>query len=211
MKVLSNFRLVHGADCELLCFDGRPAAQSTFDPRTLTTLPRILESLPPGWVPDVVLFKSPSYYPVPLDIEACPFPTVALLDDWFGSVDYLPDNLRRFDCVAGDRFSVSLLEKTGLDTAVYWPCFGFDPRKFRLLDNTERSLDVTFAGSFNVNIQLRTFYAKALFSSGRSDEGKAFVERCLLMLSRVQMATDEMRWQFETLRRMFDLHTEQGL
>jgi tetratricopeptide (TPR) repeat protein len=153
MKILSNLPLPHPDDCELLLFDNKPDGQSSHDPRTLLTLSRILDHLPTGWIPDAVILKSPYYYPMPLEIERCPFPTIALLDDWFGGVDYLPDNLRRVDYIFTDRTSLDVLAKMGFSNVGYGPLFGFDPGRFRRIDGLPRMYDVTFTGSFNSNIQ----------------------------------------------------------
>ncbi len=154
MKVLGNYPFVHDSGCEVLCFDGKShESAETFDPHHPAAWNSIVETLPAGWEPDVVIVKTPQYFPLPRGIERCPWPTVVLLDDWFGSVDYLPDNLRRFDYIFTDRASMGLLQTMGFANVAYWPCFGHDPRRFRLMPEVKRDIDVSFAGNFNSNIQ----------------------------------------------------------
>ncbi len=159
MKILTNCK---PSICELnhdfRGFDGKPLIASSLPNNHLTSLDRILSSLPADWVPDVMIFKSPMYHPIPYGIEDAPFPTVALLDDWFGAVDYLPDNLRRFDFIYTDKYSVELLQMIGFDNVVYWPCFGYQPQKFRRFEGVNRDVDVSFAGSLNINIQIERLH-----------------------------------------------------
>jgi tetratricopeptide (TPR) repeat protein len=154
MKVLGNYPFLHDESCEVLCFDGAAhATADDYDPHAPTDWASIEQALPAGWAPDVVLLKTPQYFPLPRGIERCPWPSAVLLDDWFGSVDYLPDNLCRFDYIFTDRASLDLLAAMGVHNAAYWPCFGHDPGRFRRMSEVARDLDVSFTGNFNINIQ----------------------------------------------------------
>jgi tetratricopeptide (TPR) repeat protein len=119
------------------------------------TFDSIMKNLPENWIPDLVIFKTPQFFPIPINIEGCPFVTIVLLDDWFGSIDYIPDNLSRFDYIFTDRYSVALLNNIGHTNVDYWPCFGFDPSVFRVFRDESKTIDISFTGSFNSNIQAR--------------------------------------------------------
>jgi tetratricopeptide (TPR) repeat protein len=153
MRILSNHSFPGDDAHDILCFSGKFHDYYYYDSQKPSFFPDILKTMPAGWEPDVVLFKSPLYFAVPYGIEDCPYPTVLLLDDWFGGVDYLPDIFAKFDYIFTDKTSVAMLMSLGFSNVGYWPLFGFSPALFRLLPGEERVYDVTFTGNFNVNVQ----------------------------------------------------------
>lgn len=155
MKVLTNFSFLGDEAFDIRCFSGAKQDFSYYDNQRPSYFPQIMEKIPLDWEPDIVLFKSPMYFAVPFGIENSPFPTVLLLDDWFGGVDYLPDVFAKFDYIFTDKTSCELLKKLGFTNVDYWPLFPFAPEQFHLMPGIKRDLDISFTGNFNVNVQGR--------------------------------------------------------
>jgi len=153
MKILSNFSLPGDDNHEIVCFSGKFHDHFYYDQQQPCYFPDVLNAMPKNWEPDFVLFKSPQYFAVPYGIEQCPFPTVLLLDDWFGGVDYLLDIFTKFDSILTDKTSVVMLRRMGFDNVEYWPLFVASPAQFHVLPDEKRIYDVTFTGNFNVNVQ----------------------------------------------------------
>jgi hypothetical protein len=153
MKILSNHCFPGDESHDVRSFAGVAHDYAYYDSQRPAYFPDILKKMPGGWVPDIVLFKSPLYFAVPYGIEACPYPTVLLLDDWFGGVDYLPDAFAKFDYILTDKTSVGLLARLGFGNADYWPLFPFSPTVFHPVPGEKRGYDVTFTGNFNLNVQ----------------------------------------------------------
>ncbi len=153
MKILSNISLPGDENHEVLCYSGKFHDHYYYDQQKPCYFSDVLKAMPQQWEPDFVIFKSPLYFAVPYGIENCPYPTVLLLDDWFGGVDYLPDIFSKFDHIFTDKTSLSMLRNVGIHNASYWPLFVASPSQFHLLPNEKRIYDVTFTGNFNANIQ----------------------------------------------------------
>jgi Glycosyl transferases group 1 len=153
MRILSNHSFPGDETHDVLCFSGKHNDYAYFDGQRPCFFLDILKKMPSGWEPDIVLFKSPLYFAVPYGIEDCPYPTVLLLDDWFGGVDYLPDTFAKFDYIFTDKTSMTMLAKLGFSNVGYWPLFAFPPSLFYLMPGEKRIYDVTFTGNFNVNVQ----------------------------------------------------------
>jgi hypothetical protein len=153
VKILTNYS--HPADDEfdVLCFSGKFHDREYYQNQEMIPFGEILKRLPSGWIPDVVIFRCPEYFPIPAGIEDSPFPTVTLVGDWFAGLDYLPDNLRRFDYIFTDRTTVAILKRMGFDNVEFQPFYGFDPVQYKRLPDLERIYDLTFTGNFNPNVQ----------------------------------------------------------
>lgn len=154
MKIFSNYSTTDDSDFEIINFSGKAHDYYYYFQTHDETFSEILAKLPENWQPDVVIYKDPFYTKVPEGIEKSPYPTVAILGDWFGAIDYLPDTLRKFDYIYTDKHSMKLLKKLGFNNVDYWPMFAHNPLNFKNL-NLDRKYDLTFAGSFNSNIQFQ--------------------------------------------------------
>lgn len=155
MRILSNSFYADMQAHDVVSFDGNRNDADDFNiAQRWRTFDEVVASLPAGWVPDLVLFHTPLYNPVPAGIEHAPWPTAVIVDDWFGGVDYLPDTFRCFDVVvASDRLAEGLLRSAGFDNVCYWPAFGHSPDRFYCDDTTARDIDVSFAGNLSFNVQ----------------------------------------------------------
>lgn len=158
LKILSNFYAPYLEEFDIVLFNGKRHDSSYFSNQPTMLFSQVIANLPEGWEPDIVLFHTPFYYKIPIGIEESPWPTVAVLDDWFGGVDFMPDVLGWFDHIVTDRYSMKLLQERGIENYSYWASFGHDDSRFRLLDPVpERDIDISFVGNLNGNIQYERF------------------------------------------------------
>jgi 2-polyprenyl-3-methyl-5-hydroxy-6-metoxy-1,4-benzoquinol methylase/tetratricopeptide (TPR) repeat protein/glycosyltransferase involved in cell wall biosynthesis len=112
----------------------------------------LLEQLPQGWEPDVVLWLC-HYNPIPQGIEDSPFPTVAVVGDWNLLWTSFQDDLKRFDWIVSDKAGVEVIRRAGHTNVDYWPMFCYETLTHRRIDGLERIYDVTIVGNLNHDIQ----------------------------------------------------------
>jgi len=113
----------------------------------------ILSRLPPGWLPDLVIFCSPEYHPVPRGIENADCPTAAIIGDWNlgGQAIHLIGSM--FDVLATDRAGSERLRAIGHSNVVYVPFFSYSPDTNYRMEDVVRDLDVVMVGNFHGEIQ----------------------------------------------------------
>jgi len=114
------------------------------------------DHVPDGWEPDVALFCSPEYHPLPPLIGALPCPVVLWVGDWYANwqaVSWIADQA---DLVLADATGVAALRRARVhelvDVAECCP-WTFDPRRHRPDWDAEPERDVGFLGNFNDAIQ----------------------------------------------------------
>jgi tetratricopeptide (TPR) repeat protein len=138
-------RVLHAkADCDEGC-------DAHFNPG-LEALPRAIDRAFPDWEPDVVLVVCPEYHAIPLGIEACPWPTVALISDWNVNLRDLVVCLQAFDLILGDANGMQRLRALGFSNVHYWPMYSFNADLHHPKVETVRH-DLTFVGNLNHSIQ----------------------------------------------------------
>jgi spore maturation protein CgeB len=113
------------------------------------TFQDITARLPAGWEPDIVLFWSPEYNTIPLNIEKAECTTIAIVGDWNLGFSALKENLKRFDWIMTDKAGVEVFKNTGYQNINYWPMFSFNPVLHKILPDNEKIYDIVFAGNFN--------------------------------------------------------------
>ncbi len=152
MQVLSNTPLpaLSGVECRHFGECGRHPAgyKPESERRSLRT---ILEQLPAGFHPDLLLFLSPEYLPMPDDLEVFRGPRALLITDWNVCLRFLPPLCRRFDLCFTDTPGVRLLRRAGVGNVRHAPLFGHDPARFHNLGLT-RDLDLSFCGNLNAGL-----------------------------------------------------------
>jgi hypothetical protein len=109
----------------------------------------IINSLPSGWSPDVVIFWSPEYNTLPLGIEKSTSFTLAVVGDWNLGFTSLKENLKKFDWIVTDKAGVEIFKKAGYQNVNYWPMFSFNPEIHKIIDGVEKLYDIVFIGNFN--------------------------------------------------------------
>jgi len=107
----------------------------------------------PGGPPDLMLVWEPGWQALPQAIAEAPFPVVALLSDWNLVLRPQVGMLEAFDYIFTDRPGVQVIKNLGYEKAEYWPMWGHDPRRFRLIPGEERIWDVTMIGNLNPEVQ----------------------------------------------------------
>jgi Flp pilus assembly protein TadD len=107
----------------------------------------------PGGPPDLVLIWEPGWLALPKNIEASPVPVVALLSDWNLTLRPQIGMLDAFDYIFTDRPGVDVIKQLGCNHVAYWPMWGHDPRRFRVMPDEEKIWDITLVGNLNPEIQ----------------------------------------------------------
>lgn len=113
----------------------------------------IIDRLPSGWLPDMVLFSDPAYYLIPSGIEESPFPTAAIIGDWNLSFNALRESAGLFDYLFTDLKGVEIFKRHGYSNVEYFPMFSFDPEVHRPLPDIEKVYDICFIGNLNHAVQ----------------------------------------------------------
>src|SRR5690606_1591172 len=109
----------------------------------------ILPLIPLAEKPDILLFSTPEYLPIPLDLAAFPGIRILLITDWNVCLRFLPDLCPLFDFCFTDWPGYRLMRRGGVANVHHQPLFGHDPAVFGLRGKTARDLDVSFCGSLN--------------------------------------------------------------
>jgi tetratricopeptide (TPR) repeat protein len=124
----------------------------------------------PGGPPDLMLVWEPGWQALPQGIEEAPFPVVALLSDWNLTIRPQVGMLGTYDYIFTDRPGVSVIQRLGYDRVEYWPMWGHDPSRFRVIPGLEQTWDITMVGNLNQEIQrerARWLYRLAKLSDRR--------------------------------------------
>jgi tetratricopeptide (TPR) repeat protein len=157
LRVLTNYYFTAEKEIEILSFSGKFNDTEYYTNPFLFDFNEIIKNIPSGWVPDVVVFVLPEWYAIPRGIENSPWPTVALLADWFSFPHLLPEYLAKFDFIYTDKFTVKLLNHLGVHNVEFMPFVGYDSNLFTRLPDLPLTYDVTFTGNFNMNVQAERF------------------------------------------------------
>lgn len=115
----------------------------------------IWQQLPPGWEPDLVIWKHLFVFP-PRDLDQCPCPLILLAGDWHLQFTSVVHYSQAFDLILGDRLLIDKLKQAGITDCAYWPSYGYAPQHFHTDAPPDtppaRSWDIAFAGSLRANI-----------------------------------------------------------
>lgn len=111
--------------------------------------------VPDGWVPDVALFCTPEYVPLPPLLSALPCPVVLWVGDWYANwqgVSWIGDQV---ELVLADATGVAALRLAGFSDVAECCPWTFDPRLHRPDWEAEARRDVGFLGNLNEALQAR--------------------------------------------------------
>lgn len=126
-------------DPNILTFDptslrlrSTPVAETNSPPRIMetpqATLAYVLEQLPPGWKPDVVLWVDQEMTnSIPTDMAQCPYPTAWVLGDWSNRMIYCLPYITAFDMILGDQKLVQVLQKRGVTKVAHFFAISYKP------------------------------------------------------------------------------------
>lgn len=112
------------------------------------TAQHIIETIQPEWRPDLLLCWCPERLPPPLEIEACPIRTAAVVSDWTVYYPQLEHNLARYDVVITDRLGERSMRAPGVSPHYIGPLYSHRTGVHRHL-HLERDIDIVFAGNLN--------------------------------------------------------------
>lgn len=136
----------------------------------------VLQQLPTGWEPDLVIWWLPEFQTVLPGLEDCPYPTLALVSDWHVISDPLYPVLKMFDLVGTDLMGVDLLKKVPGIRAFHAPLYGFDPSLHRKLEGVEKCYDVSHVGDLNPLLHRDRVKALVRASTGVDDHAVRFFQ-----------------------------------
>ncbi|MCS7066759.1 MAG: glycosyltransferase [Fimbriimonadales bacterium] len=180
---------------DTLLFSHMPGADIQYAPQN-TTFEQILAQLPSNWEPEVVLFWSPEYHPIPAGLERCPYRLVAALGDWNLGLWKICDALRMFDHILTDKRGVQVLQRLGFRNVSHAKLYGYNPDLHRRLPNEPKIYDVGFVGNLNPAVQgerarwllrlarLGEKYKIAITTGLYGDDYTRFLNRCKITFNR---------------------------
>ena len=106
-------------------------------------------ALPDGWVPDVAVFWSPEYLPLPPHPWALPCPVVLWVGDWYIDPTAIRQLAPFVDLVLTDAVGVRALREAGVEHVAECSPWTFDPARDRPDPDAEPLWDVSFVGSLH--------------------------------------------------------------
>ncbi|MEN3001144.1 MAG: glycosyltransferase [Armatimonadota bacterium] len=190
----ASFRRALAAHDTLL-FSHMPGADIQYDP-CRATFDQILAQLPSDWQPELVLFWSPEYHPIPVGLERCPYRLVAALGDWNLGLWKICDTLRMFDHIVTDKRGVQVLQRLGFRNVSHAKLYGYNPDLHRRLPNEPKIYDVGFVGNLNPAVQgerarwllrlarLGQKYKIAIATGLYGEDYTRFLNRCKITFNR---------------------------
>lgn len=111
----------------------------------------LLQRLPPGWEPDLVLWWDLAFQPLLPGIAQCPYPLAVVAGDWNLCGLSLRYTLGMFDFVLGDRGLIQRLQALGHHNQAWFRAYSFDPDQHFPMA-VEPQWDVVFVGNLNYRI-----------------------------------------------------------
>ena len=121
-------------------------------PETLSYA-EIAARYPRGWQPDVFLFWSPEYHPIPRGLESASCLKVGVYGDWNLGGQAVQQSAATFDLLFADANGADRLRALGFPNVAAAQLWSFDPDLHRRLPGVERDIDILLIGNFNHDIQ----------------------------------------------------------
>ena len=97
---------------------GPVSASITYAPTD--PLERLFLQLPPAWTPDALIWWAPEHTPVPLGIETCSVPSVAIVRDWQSNFWATRPILDAFDLVLVEPRACDVFQRAGVAHVRPW-------------------------------------------------------------------------------------------
>lgn len=107
----------------------------------------ILNALPAGWTPDLMLWWRPEYTPIPFGLEHAPFPVAMLTSDWYLTWNATRSAADWADVVVTGTRGEAVFRAAGVDRVVALPMLGFEPGIDGAHRQDRRDIDVLCAGN----------------------------------------------------------------
>ncbi len=115
--------------------------------------PAIAAQYPRGWHPDVFIFWSPEYNPVPRGLDCAPCFKVGVVGDWNLGGQAVQQIGGAFDLLFADANGADRLRNLGFPRVESTPLWSFDPDLHRRLPELDRDIDILLIGNFNHEVQ----------------------------------------------------------
>ncbi|MBF0431758.1 MAG: glycosyltransferase family 1 protein [Fibrobacteria bacterium] len=164
MKILSNITLTGPPEYQFKTFTNY-IPDLTYHIKRVNALKYIslnelFKHIPQEEYPDILVFASPEYLPVPEDISCFSGPKVLILTDWNVCIRYVEELCALFDFCFTDFTGVKTIRSFGVSNIFHQPFFGHSPEIFHLLSGgdrniNERPFDISFCGNLNPNLHRR--------------------------------------------------------
>ena len=127
-------------------------ADIEYDPGNVD-FPTILTRLPAGWEPDLVMFFHPEYQFLPIGMEECPYPLIALVSDWNLGFESINNIIGCFDYVFIDKKGVDVFKNAGFNNIEFSPLYAYSPAHHKRYRNIEKLYDISMIGNLNHKVQ----------------------------------------------------------
>lgn len=112
------------------------------------TASKVVERISADWTPDLLLCWLPELFPPPLEIEAAPIKTAAVVSDWNVYHAQIECNLARYDVVLTDKLGSQELKLVGATPQYLFPIYSQRSNVHTRLD-VPKDIDILFAGNLN--------------------------------------------------------------
>ena len=112
--------------------------------------------LPQGFEPDAIMLWWPDQDPIPVGLERCPVPSIAVMSDYNLTMPHLRRVWPFFDLVLCDRPSLTVMGRLPFARVEPWCQFSFRPDVHREYGE-ERDIDLCFVGNLHPIVQRERF------------------------------------------------------
>lgn len=112
----------------------------------------VLDALPEGWTPDLMIWWRPEYTTIPEGLENAPFPIAMLISDWYLAWNDTLSATEWADVVVTGTRGERVLRTAGVENVVALPMLGFEPGVDGAHPRRVRDIDVLCAGNPNWSI-----------------------------------------------------------
>jgi len=149
MKILIGYLSEEYLKHDRKRFDARYAPRDRSGHLFPLSIAEMLESCPPGWVPDVFLHPGIGHFPLPSDIEEFSGLSVCAIGDWDRRGRATRAGIGFFDLTMGQRELLPILRAEGYENAEFVRLWYTEPEKQFVIPDIERDIDILFVGSLN--------------------------------------------------------------
>lgn len=151
MKI-QKILIITGAHCQFIVI--KDGIKETFNKKIpYFTYDDLKNEFPTDFEPDIIVFFTPEYHFIPVDIEKSEAFLVACVSDWNVNFIHLLDTLKPFDFILTDLNGKTTFNLHGFEQVDYFPIFSLNFTECES-NNSEKEFDVIFIGNANHNIQI---------------------------------------------------------
>ena len=123
----------------------------TFD-HTHRNFKEVIDSLPGGWRPEVILIRDAEFYKMPMSLEEADCPVFALIGDYNLTLNQMLPILGVFDYFFCDTKGVRIFNRLGFYNCDFFCLYGYD-KDIHKDYGLEKDIDIVFIGNLNHQVQ----------------------------------------------------------